>query len=157
MPLIADGKYVEDTWLRIGGEAPLPLEGDVLIDFDRLKEHGAPNREGRLGVQVANNVDVLELAPWLDRLDLIALEFPTFNDGRAFSQGRTLRHTMGFAGELRATGKPLADQGAFLIRCGFTSFEGSGRQPLEVWQAAIASVTRVYQASYARGAGTARE
>ncbi len=157
MPLIADGHYVDDTWERVGGEAPLPLDGDVLVDFARLKEHGAPNREGRLGVQLANNMDITELTPWLDQLDLVALEFPSFNDGRAFSQAQTLRHTMGFKGEIRATGKPMADQGPFLIRCGFTSFEASGRQPLEVWQQAIASVQRVYQAGYARGAGEPRK
>jgi uncharacterized protein (DUF934 family) len=156
MPLIKDGQYVDDVWQRIGGEAPLPLDGDVLIDFSRLKEHGIPNREGGIGVQVANTVDVAELAPYLDNLALIALEFPSFNDGRAFSQGRTLRHIMGFKGELRATGKPMADQAAFLVRCGFDSFEASARQPLEVWQRVMASVSRVYQDDYARGAGTPR-
>jgi uncharacterized protein (DUF934 family) len=159
MSLIKDGHYVDDAWERIGGEAPLPAEGDIIIDFDRLREIGPqlPKRAGLIGVQVANTVDVTELATWLDQLALIALEFPSFNDGRAFSQGRTLRHIMGFKGELRASGKPMADQAPFLIRCGFTSFEAAPRQPLEVWQRATASVQRVYQAGYSRGAGATRE
>lgn len=157
MPLIQDGEYVEDTWLRVGGEAPMPFEGDIIIDFDRLKEEGTgkplPKRRGRLGVAVSNTADVRELQPWLGELALIALEFPSFNDGRAFSQARELRHVMGFTGELRATGKPMADQAGFLIQCGFTSFESSGRQPLEVWQRAATAMTRVYQAGVTRAAG----
>lgn len=147
MPLICDGAYVEDTWLRVGGEAPMPFDGDIIIDFDRLREEGnpLPKRRGRLGVSVSNTADVTELSPWLGHLDLIALEFPSFNDGRAFSQARTLRHVMGFKGEIRATGKPMADQAGFLIQCGFTSFESSGRQPLEVWQRAATAMTREYQ------------
>lgn len=157
MPLIRDGEYVEDAWLRIGGEAPMPFDGDIIIDFDRLKEEGTgkslPKRRGQMGVAVSNTADVRELTPWLDHLTLIALEFPSFNDGRAFSQARSLRHVMGYRGEIRATGKPMADQAGFLIQCGFTSFESSGRQPLDVWRRAAGAMSRVYQSAVTRGVG----
>ena len=58
-----------------------------------------------------------------------------------------------FKGEIRATGNPKADQGAYLIRCGVDAFEVRGSQPLETWQKAVASVTRVYQRTYQAGAG----
>ena len=70
-----------------------------------------------------NNRKVAELAPWLDRLALVALVFPSFRDGRAYSQARLLRERHGFRGELRATGDVLRDQFLFLVRAGFDAFE----------------------------------
>ena len=70
-----------------------------------------------------NNRKVAELAPHLDRLALVALVFPSFRDGRAYSQARLLRERYGFRGELRATGDVLRDQFLFLVRAGFDAFE----------------------------------
>jgi len=53
----------------------------------------------------------------------VALQFPKFRDGRAYSQARLLRETYRFRGTLRATGDVLRDQFHFLIRAGFDSFE----------------------------------
>lgn len=74
-------------------------------------------------VSLANTDPVEDLAPHLARLRLIALEFPKFSDGRAYSQARLLRGRLGYRGELRATGGVLQDQIAFMLRCGFDSFE----------------------------------
>jgi uncharacterized protein (DUF934 family) len=65
----------------------------------------------------------VELEPVLGRLALVALVFPTFKDGRAYSQARSLRERFGFRGEIRATGDVLRDQFLFLHRAGFDSFE----------------------------------
>ena len=73
-------------------------------------------------VLLANTDPVEDLAPHLGRLRLIVLDFPKFSDGRAYSQARLLRR-MGYRGELRATGGVLQDQVAFMLRCGFDSFE----------------------------------
>ncbi len=80
-------------------------------------------REAPTGVLWPNNRKVAELAPYLDRLALVALVFPTFKDGRAYSQARLLRERYGFRGELRATGDVLRDQFLFLARAGFDAFE----------------------------------
>ena len=151
MPLIKNGNYVDDSYIRIEGEAPVPDDGDVLVDAVRLKDDTLVlrPRQGRLGVLLMNTVDAEELAPHLSKLALVALEFPSFNDGRAFSQARVLRHTLGFPGEIRATGKPMADQAGHLVRCGFDCFEANARQPLEVWQQALKAVHGVYQRDYA--------
>jgi uncharacterized protein (DUF934 family) len=53
----------------------------------------------------------------------VALVFPTFRDGRAYSQARLLRERYGYRGELRATGQVLRDQFVFMLRAGFTAFE----------------------------------
>ena len=70
-----------------------------------------------------NDRPIAELAPYLDRLALVALVFPNFRDGRAYSQARLLRERYGFRGELRATGQVLRDQFLFLLRAGFDAFE----------------------------------
>ena len=74
-------------------------------------------------VALANTDPVEDLAPHVGTLRLIVLDFPKFSDGRAYSQARLLRGRMGYRGELRATGGVLQDQIAFMLRCGFNSFE----------------------------------
>jgi phosphoadenosine phosphosulfate reductase len=63
------------------------------------------------------------MAADLPRFDLIALDFPKFSDGRAFSTARLLREKFGYAGELRAVGNVLSDQIPLMRRVGFDSFE----------------------------------
>ena len=57
------------------------------------------------------------------RFAIIALDFPKFSDGRAFSTARLLREKHGYAGELRAVGNVLADQIPLMRRVGFDTFE----------------------------------
>jgi uncharacterized protein (DUF934 family) len=80
-------------------------------------------RDGSLGVAWPNDRRVAELQPWLGHLALIALHFPKFRDGRAYSQARLLREHYGYGGTLRATGDVLRDQFSFLVRAGFNSFD----------------------------------
>jgi uncharacterized protein (DUF934 family) len=89
-----------------------------LADVDAFTQREAPT-----GVVWPNSRRVAELAPYLERLALVALVFPTFKDGRAFSQARLIRERYGFRGELRATGQVLRDQFLFLLRAGFDAFE----------------------------------
>lgn len=69
-----------------------------------------------------NDTDVHILEPWLDQIDLIALQFPKFTDGRAYSQAVELRARLKWRGELRAVGDVLRDQLTHMHRCGFNSF-----------------------------------
>jgi uncharacterized protein (DUF934 family) len=66
--------------------------------------------------------EVESLVPWLGSLPLIALDFPNFRDGRAYSQAYLLRSRFGWAGELRAVGDVLRDQLSHMRQCGFDSF-----------------------------------
>jgi uncharacterized protein (DUF934 family) len=78
---------------------------------------------GELGVIWPNNRDLDDLLPYLDRLAAVALVFPSFRDGRAYSQARLLRERHGYTGELRATGQVLRDQFLFMLRAGFDALE----------------------------------
>ena len=50
----------------------------------------------------------------------IALQFPKWVDGRAYSQARLLRSRLAYAGPLLATGEVLVDMLPLLQRCGFS-------------------------------------
>ena len=103
----------------------LPDDGAILISAARFLENpdALSRRPGKTGVIWPNNRDIDDLVPYLDRLAMVALVFPTFRDGRAYSQARLLRERHGFKGELRATGQVLRDQFMFMLRAGFDAFE----------------------------------
>ncbi len=82
-------------------------------------EYQAP-AEGDTSVLVlANDVNALDVN--LDGITHIDLHFPSFTDGRAFSQAYLLRRRLKFAGDIRATGDVLIDQLVQMHRTGFSS------------------------------------
>lgn len=146
MPLLRNGRFVEDRWAHAGETDPLPLDGDVTVPFSRLvAEYDALSaRPGRLGVVFPNSERAEALRLFLAQLDLIVLPFPAFTDGRAFSLARQIR-SLGYSGELRAAGRILPDQVQFLTEVGFDSFEVSDRFPEAVWQRAAGAIKLSYQ------------
>ena len=125
MPLVKNARISDDAFVHIADDAPLPAEGAVLISAARFLEDPdlISRRLGKTGVVWPNNRDLDDLVPYLDRLAVVALVFPTFRDGRAYSQARLLRERFLYRGELRATGQVLRDQFVFMLRAGFDAFE----------------------------------
>ena len=125
MPLVKNGKIATDTFVHVADDADLPDDGAILVSAARFLENPEAilRRPGKSGVIWPNNRDVDDLVPYLDRLAVVGLVFPTFRDGRAYSQARLLRERHGFKGELRATGQVLRDQFMFMLRAGFDAFE----------------------------------
>lgn len=83
------------------------------------QDHQAPAEGDTRTVALANDADALKLA--LDGVERVDLHFPSFTDGRAFSQAFLLRRRRGFAGDIRATGDVLIDQLVQMQRTGFSS------------------------------------
>lgn len=152
MALISDGRFVDDVWRRLADEEALPKTGKVIVSLPRL-EHAlevlAPGAQ--LGVIAPNTTDPAALAPALPRLGLVSIVFPAFADGRGFSLARLIRRA-GFSGELRASGRLLADQYAHVLGCGFDTVEIpddlAGRQDAAQWVAARAAHALTYQRGY---------
>lgn len=88
-----------------------------------LELHAAEDSNHAVRVEPAD--DVTGLAEHLDRVDIIAVHFPVFADGRAFSHASLLRDRLGYKGEIRAFGHVLLDQVPLMLRCGISSFEVS--------------------------------
>jgi uncharacterized protein (DUF934 family) len=146
MRLVKNGEIAEDPYRRLSDDAPLPDEGAVLVSADRLlaDTDAMTRHHGAVGVLWPNHRSVSELAPHLDRLALIVLSFPSFRDGRAYSQARILRERHAFRGELRAAGQVLRDQFLFLLRSGFDAFEVTKEPDV----AAFADSVRRYSVFY---------
>ena len=149
MPLVKAGKIAEDQYVRVEDDAPLPDGAPVLLtaarflaDARELAERDAP-----VGVIWPNDRRIAELTPFVDRLALIALIFPKFKDGRAYSQARLLRERYGFRGELRAAGEVLRDQFQFLLRAGFDAFEVKKPADAAAFAQAAARFSVFYQPS----------
>jgi uncharacterized protein (DUF934 family) len=125
MLLVKDGKIASDSFVRVADDAVIPGDGAVLVSATRFLEQAAvlSERNSQTGVIWPNNRNVADLVPYLDRLAAIALVFPNFRDGRAYSQARLLLERYGYRGELRATGQVLRDQFVFMLRAGFNAFE----------------------------------
>jgi uncharacterized protein (DUF934 family) len=147
MPLVRAGEVVADAFVRIADEAPVPDGVPVILTATRFLADAATlvHRQAPSGVIWPNNRPVAELAPYLDWLALIALQFPTFRDGRAYSQARILRERHGFRGELRATGQVLRDQFLFLLRAGFDAFEVTKESDAAVFADSIRRFSVFYQ------------
>jgi uncharacterized protein (DUF934 family) len=146
MPLFKNNVLVPNVWTELATDDAVPANGDIIVSFARLlKEWERLSRhDGRLGVRLGNVDRAEALATFLPKLSLIALPFPAFNDGRAYSIGRQIRE-MGFRGELRATGNVLPDQMQFMLQVGFDAFEIGERFTLATWQAASKQMSLAYQ------------
>jgi uncharacterized protein (DUF934 family) len=157
MPLIKDGRFVADDWVR-----PDPEQGDpagdtvssrLLLPLAVLAERGDALADAgkTLGAEIGNDVDPDALSPWLGKLSLISVLFPKSADGRGYSIATRLRR-LGFKDELRATGHLIADQYALARSCGFDTVEISDalaeRQPEAHWIEAEHAISLAYQRGY---------
>jgi len=147
MPLVKQGRITTDAFVHVPDGAELPGDGAILISAARFLEdpEAFSRRTGKTGVIWPNNRDLDDLVPYLDRLAVVALVFPSFRDGRAYSQARLLRERHGYDGELRATGQVLRDQFVFMQRAGFDAFEVKKESDAEAFAATVKRYSVFYQ------------
>lgn len=146
MPLVKGNRIANDTFVQLADDAELPAGGDVFVSATRFLADPVAilSRAGKAGIVWPNNRDVDDLVPHLGKLAAIALIFPSFRDGRAYTQARLLRERHGFKGELRATGQVLRDQFVFMLRAGFDAFEVKKQSDAD----AFADVAKRYSVFY---------
>jgi uncharacterized protein (DUF934 family) len=109
-----------DAWLLLpDSEIAGPTPGRLLTLVQWQAVRDAWPVDVPVGVLLPNTADVEELAGDLPRFTLVALEFPKWLDGRAYSQAHVLRARLRYAGEIRATGEVLVDMMPLLQRTGF--------------------------------------
>ena len=145
---VEDGRMypVEDPFTYVADDQDIP-QGDVILTLARFEAEGDRLlSEGRaVGVRLASSEEAEALAYDLPRISLVALEFPKFRDGRAYTNARILRERYGFKGELRALGDVLREQAHFMLRCGFDAFEPADGSSAQQWQAVTQRFRHVYQ------------
>ncbi|MEE3326268.1 MAG: DUF934 domain-containing protein [Myxococcota bacterium] len=147
MPLLKKGKVAEDVFVRVREDDELPDEGGVIVGLSRwqAERNELIKRAGGVGVELAAGESPSEIADDLEHLDIVALDFPAFGDGRAFSSARILRDRHGFKGEIRAVGDVELEQLHFMSRVGFDSFLINSDDPEQDWATAQADLDLWYQ------------
>lgn len=161
MPLVKDNRIAEDRWAHIADGEDLPLDGPVIVSADRWRADRASlvHRNGEIGIRLRNDQRLAEVAEDLYRFGVVALEFPAFKDGRAYTQARLLRERYRFKGEVRAFGDVLRDQLLFMHRCGIDAFEIRKQADAEAFEKALGEISVFYQpaADDRRTAGSLRQ
>ncbi|WP_027579260.1 DUF934 domain-containing protein [Bradyrhizobium sp. Ai1a-2] len=147
MPLVKNGKIATDIYVHVADGAELPADDAILVPAARFLEdpEALLRRPGKVGVVWPNNRDLDDLVPYLDRLAAVALVFPSFRDGRAYSQARLLRERYRFQGELRATGQVLRDQFVFMLRAGFDALDVKKEKDADAFAETVKRYTVFYQ------------
>ena len=154
MPLLKNNQIVADEWTKLTEDDALPETGKIIVSSLRLFRDWDQFAKftGLLGVSLANHERVETLSPYLSKLSLIALTFPAYTDGRAYSQAKDLRLD-GYRGELRAEGNLLLDQFQFMHQVGFDSYTVNDRFSLQQWQSASRQMSLAYQRGLYRTSG----
>ncbi len=148
MALIKNGRLVQDNWVTLDDEtARITAGSDIIVSLARWRSERQRllQRDGRLGLRLTSDQSPALVEDDLNCFDLVALDFPAFKDGRAFSYARILRERYGFTGELRATGEVLRDQLFFMHRCGFDAYEVADDSTISDWQDVLAEISVCYQ------------
>ena len=127
-------------------ENGLRFRSDTPVSDPAVTVEAFADQTNALAVRIEPGEDARALLPFLDRLRLVEVNFPTFGDGRGFSAARILREA-GYTGELRAVGDVLVDQIGHMKRCGFDAFQPD--QPLDTGdvEIALSRWPEVYQAT----------
>ena len=155
--IIKDRNVVTDPWLRLelnadGGIPAAPPSRDIIVPLAMWREQRVHLlvRPARLGVWLDSHEEPAAIAEDLKLFGVVAVNFPTFGDGRGFSTARLLRERFGWKGELRAVGDIFRDQLFFLASCGFDAFAlREGEDPREAL-AGFRVFSDPYQASVER-------
>jgi uncharacterized protein (DUF934 family) len=145
--LTADGAaWADDAFVTVLDEEAVPTQGDVIVSLQRFLAEGEGLTAGRkVGVLVQAGESVEDLAYDLAQVAVVALAFPKYRDGRAYSSARVLRERLGFTGEVRAVGDVLQEQAQHMVRCGFDAFEPVDGSDPDHWARAAHRYRHVYQ------------
>lgn len=156
MPKLIDatGALLPNPWVLQPRDAT--LDSMLATDATHLLVNGQAWAEHKQALQQGGK----QLAPWLDsdqpaallgtdlsQLPLVALHFPGFMDGRAYSTAVILRQQLGYTGELRAVGDVLRDQLYLMKRCGFSTFDLKDSVKLEEAKTAFGDFHTNYQST----------
>ena len=147
MPLLKDGKLIDDPWTHVADEVAIPATGAVIVGLKRWREErdALIKRKDPVGVRLQSDHTAGDVADDLEHLGVVALAFPVFKDGRAYSNARRLREHHGYSGEVRAIGNVLRDQYLFMLRCGFDALEVKEGETEKDWEKVTQAISVFYQ------------
>lgn len=136
---LAEGETAESVQLP-DGDAIVPLKVWQARKIELLQR---PQR----GVWLAPDEVAQDIATDLGNLQIVAIDFPQFADGRGYSTAALLRSRFGWRGELRAIGEVLKDQLFYLSRVGFDAYALREGKDIEDAVKALNDFSETYQAA----------
>jgi uncharacterized protein (DUF934 family) len=147
MALIKNNALVDDSFVDASHAEGMPEQGPVIVSLEQwqAQRERLLARRAPLGIRLRSDQTPALVAEDLQHFALVALEFPRFRDGRAYSYARLLRERYGFEGEIRAVGDVLMEQLMFMLRVGFDAFGISEQNPLEAYRTAVGEFSVWYQ------------
>lgn len=149
MLLNKHGETAENENIIITDVDGLTLHDDQILPYAYWLEQKTEIKQklNRVAIWLDSDDDIAELEDDLSSINMIALNFPKFGDGRAFTMAHLLQDKYGFEGEIRAIGHPIADQAQFLFRCGVDSIDIPDGQDPQIWVKEATRMSRFYQRS----------
>jgi uncharacterized protein (DUF934 family) len=157
--IIKDRKVVSDDWtvVRAAEDGTLPTvdalpAGKVIVPLALWQSARgaltATRSAAEIGVWLAGDSEPADIVGDLDKVALIAVDFPVFRDGRGYSIARLLRERYGYKGEIRASGDVLRDQLRFYERCGFDAYAVRADKDINDALKAFTEFTVQYQGAF---------
>lgn len=141
--LIKLGKPEQDTWVLCRDEDALPEERPAIVPLSLWQQH---RDHADLAPWLPSDTELSEaLAAELAAAPLVAVDFPSFTDGRGYTLARLLRERYGYEGEVRAIGDVLVDQLFYMTRCGFDALALREDQHLDDALRALGAFSVSYQ------------
>ncbi|MEJ2139108.1 MAG: DUF934 domain-containing protein [Gammaproteobacteria bacterium] len=147
MALLKNGKPATDVFLDVSTAETIPPDGAIIVSLDQWQNSAAQLRARKepLGIVLRSHEKPAAIAEDVQKFAVIALDFPAFGDGRAYSSARLLRERYKYQGELRAVGDVLLEQLHFMHRVGFDAFELASEDAARDWQIAASDISVWYQ------------
>ena len=147
MALLKNGSVIKDSYTDVSGAELIPDSGAIIISLTQWQEQQdtLAQRTDPLGIVLRSDEKPELIADDLQHFSVIALDFPAFGDGRAYSSARLLRDRYGYSGELRAIGDVLLEQLHFMNRVGFDAFSINSTDAVHDWEVAAADISVWYQ------------
>lgn len=154
MTLLRNGVWTDnDAWIPVESNEDLDACKDdpntkYLLSLEQFNTLSTEEKTRTSGVLLNPDDDAQNLRDYLSSLQLIAINFPKYTDGRGYSQARILSSQLGFSGEIRALGDVRPDQILFMMRAGITTFQFEDSPDEEVVQQILTRFKGNYQPSY---------
>jgi uncharacterized protein (DUF934 family) len=153
--IIKDKTIVNDDWnvlTLVEGDTPdavtVPVGKHIVPLQVWLAQKTQLAARSDIGVWLASDERPEQLKDDTKSLPLIAVNFPTFADGRGYSIAYNLRARLGFDGELRAIGDVLRDQLFYMSRVGFNAFATREDRSIDEALKGLTDFSEVYQTSW---------
>lgn len=142
-------QIVDDDWtvVREPGALTVDLGASTVLPLATLIEMNEDAASRIKAAWISPDDDFEKDIPRLFSLDMIAVDFPTFRDGRGYSIAKLLRTRYGWKRELRAIGDVLRDQLNYMRRCGFDAFAVRADKDIEAALKSFSFYTVTYQGS----------